>query len=86
MEKTKQQLSSWDVMYINILLVQKTYKNLKNWLWVALKCMETRKSQPCPLHTGWALAKSNGDLFYTPKSLPHFLLLAKFSSDSKAMI
>ena len=45
--------------------------------------METRKSQPCPLHIGWALAKSYGDLFYTPKSLPHFLLcvLAKFSSD-----
>ena len=29
---------------------------------------------------GWALAKSYGDLFYTPQSLPHFLLLAKFSS------
>ena len=32
-----------------------------------------------------ALAKSYGDLFYTPKSLPNFLLLAKFSSDSKAI-
>ena len=47
--------------------------------------METRTSQPCPLHIGWALAKSYGDFFYTPKSLPHFLLLAKFSSDSKAI-
>ena len=40
--------------------------------------METRKSQPCPLRIGWALAKSYSDLFYTPKSLPQFLLLAKF--------
>ena len=32
--------------------------------------MEIRKSQPCPLHIGWSLAKSYGDLFYTPKSLP----------------
>ena len=47
--------------------------------------METRKSQPCPLRIGWALAKSYGDLFYTPKSLPHFLLLVKFSYDSKAI-
>ena len=45
--------------------------------------MEKRKSQPCPLGIGWELAKSFGDLFDTPKSLPHFLLLAKFSSDSK---
>ena len=47
--------------------------------------METRKSQPCPLRIGWALAKSNGDLFYTPQSLRHFLLLENFSSDSKAI-
>ena len=46
--------------------------------------METRKSQPSPLRIRRALAKSYGDLFYTPKSLQHFLLLAKFSSDSKA--
>ena len=45
--------------------------------------METRKSQPCPLRIEWSLAKSYGDLFYNPKSLPHFLLLAKFSFDSK---
>ena len=32
--------------------------------------METRKSQPCSLRIGWALAKSYGDLFYIPKSLP----------------
>ena len=32
--------------------------------------METRKYQPYPLHIGWALSKSYGDLFYTPKSLP----------------
>ena len=53
---------------------------------VALESTETRKSQQCPLRIGWALAKSYGDLFYTPKSLPHFLLLAKFSSHSKAAI
>ena len=47
--------------------------------------MGTRKSQPCPLRIGRALAKSYSDLFYTPKSLPHCLLLAKFSSDSKAI-
>ena len=47
--------------------------------------METRKSQPCPLRIGWSLAKSYGDLFYTHISLPHFLLLAKFSFDSKAI-
>ena len=47
--------------------------------------METRISQPCPLGIGWVLAKSYGDLFYTPKSLPHFLPLAKYSSDSKAV-
>ena len=60
-------------------------KNVKNWFRVALKSTETRKSQPSPLGIGWVLAKSYGDLFYTPKSLPHFLLLAKFSSDSKAI-
>ena len=32
--------------------------------------METRKYQPCSLRIGWALAKSYGDLFHTPKSLP----------------
>ena len=47
--------------------------------------METRKSQSCPLRIEWSLAKSYGDLFYNPKSLPHFLLLAKFSFDSKAI-
>ena len=47
--------------------------------------METRKSQPYPLHIGLALAKSYGDLFSNPKSLPHFLLLGKFSSNSKAI-
>ena len=47
--------------------------------------METRKSQPCPLRIGWALAKSYGNLLYTPKSLPHYLLLQKFSSYNKAI-
>ena len=65
---------------------KKTFKNVKNRFRVALKSTETRKSLPCPLHIRRALAKSYGDLFYTPKSLPYFLLLAKFSSDSKAMI
>ena len=51
-------------------LEEKTFKNVKNGFRVALKSTETRKSQPCPLHIGWALAKSYGDLFYTPKSLP----------------
>ena len=63
----------------------KTFKNEKNRFRVALNSTETRKFQPCPLHIGWALAKSYGDLCYTPKSLPHFLLLAKFSFDSKAI-
>jgi len=56
--------------------------------------METKKSLPCPLHIGWALAKFYDDLFYTPNSLPYFLqnflltarLLARFSSDSKARL
>ena len=48
---------------------KKTFKNVKNRFRVALKSTETRKSQPCPLRIGWALAKSYGDLFYTPKSL-----------------
>ena len=47
--------------------------------------METRKSQPRPLRIGWVLAKPYGDLFYTPKSLSHCLLLAIFSSDIKAI-
>ena len=52
-------------------LEEKTFKNVKKkGFRVALKSMETRKSQPCPLRIGWALAKSYGDLFYTPKSLP----------------
>ena len=59
--------------------------SVKNRFRVALRSTETRKSQPCPLGIGWALAKSYGDLFYTPKSLPHFLLLAKKFSDSKAI-
>ena len=63
----------------------KTFKSVKNGFRVALKSTETRKSQPCPLHIGWALVKSYGDLFYAPKSLPHFLLLAKFSSDNKTI-
>ena len=59
--------------------------NVKNRFRVALKSTVTRKSQPCPLYIGRALANFYGDLFYTPKSSPHFLLLAKFSSDSKAI-
>ena len=58
---------------------------------VALKSTETRKSQPCPLHIGWALAKSYGDLFYTPKtpkSLPccqkKILLIALLSEENFA--
>ena len=47
--------------------------------------METRKCQPIPLCVAWALAKPYCDLLYTPKSLPFFLLLAKVSSDSKAI-
>jgi len=47
--------------------------------------MERRKSQPCPLRMGWVLAKYYCNLFYTPKSLPYFLLLAKFSFDNKAI-
>ena len=66
-----------------ILLLSNRIATLKSELY--LKGTETRKSQPCPLRISWALAKSCGDLFYTPKSLPHFLLLAKFSSDSKAI-
>ena len=58
-------------------LRKKTFKNVKNGFRASLKSTETRKSQPCPLRIGWVLAKSYGDLFYTPKSLPHFLLLAK---------
>ena len=33
---------------------------------------EENLSYVCPLRIGWALAKSYGDLLYTPKSLPHF--------------
>ena len=48
--------------------------------------MATRKSQPCPLRIGWALAKSYGDLFYTPKSLPccqkKILLIALLSEEN----
>ena len=48
--------------------------------------METRKSQPCPLRIGWSLAKSYGDLFYTPKSLPccqkKILLIALLSEEN----
>ena len=52
------------------MLEEKTFKNVKNRFRVALKSTETRKSKPCPLRIGWALAKSYGDLFYTLKSLP----------------
>ena len=61
------------------------FLNVKNGFRVAVTRTETRKSQPCPLRIVCALAKSYGDLFYTPKSMPHFLLLAEFSSDSKAI-
>ena len=71
--------------YRTLGLELKTFKNVKKLFRVALKSMETRKSQPCPQRTGWALAKSYGDLFYTPKSLPHFLLLAKFSFGGKTI-
>ena len=49
---------------------EKKFKNVKNRFRVALKCTKTRKSQRCPLRIGCALAKSYGDLFHTPKSLP----------------
>ena len=48
--------------------------------------METRKTLLCPVHIECALAKYYSDLLYTPKSLPHFLILAKFSSDSKGLV
>ena len=64
--------------------IEKKIKNV-NKIWVALLSTETRKSQPCPLRIGWVLAKLYGDLFYTTKSVTQFLLLAKFSSDSKAI-
>ena len=51
---------------------EKTIENVKNLFRVALKSTGTRNSQPCPLCIGCALVKTYGDLFYTPKSLPHF--------------
>ena len=57
-------------------LEEKTFKNAKKNIF--MKSTETRKSQPCPLHIGWALAKSYGDLFYTPISLPHYFSIGKF--------
>ena len=49
------------------------FKNVKNRFRVALKSMEARKSQLCPLHIRWALAKSYGDLFNIPN---HCLIFA----------
>ena len=70
---------------VQVVIEEKTFNHVKNCIRVALNSMEKRKSQPCPLRSGWPLTKSYGDLYYTTKSLPHFLLLAKFSSDSKAI-
>ena len=67
----------WYICIYIYILEKKTFKNVKKFR-VALKSTETRKYQPCPLHIGWALSKSYGDLFYTPKSLPYFQLLTKF--------
>ena len=53
-----------------IFMEKKTFKNVKKGFTAALKSTETRKSKPCPLRIGWASAKSYGNLFYTPKSLP----------------
>ena len=71
------------------LLEEKTFKNVKYVFRVALKSTEARrKSQPCPLRIGWALAKSYGDLFYIPKLLPccqkKILLIALLSEESFA--
>ena len=65
-------------------IMKTSFKKCKNRVRVAVKSTETRKSQLCLAY--WMSIKIYGDLFYTPKSLPHFLLLAKFSSDSKLMI
>ena len=53
----------------SLLLEEKTFKNVKKRFWVALESMETRKSQLYPPY--WMnVAKSYGDLFYNPISLP----------------
>ena len=67
---------------------KKRFKNVKNRFRVALKSMETRKSQLCPSHIGRALATYYGDIFYIPKSLPccqkKMLLIALLSEENFA--